>query len=499
MTKRIFELALFCLLFVLNCHQAQAQNNVISKFDPKETVGKNIANNLDITGKSIYINKKIESVTIDTLNKVYVFGIRENEYFNRETVAVVDIESGNLLWERSYNFRFSDFTVINDAILLRTKGKTFKVDIKRGVEQWMVDNMFVYASTKLDIGIFYKQSAWSGKNLVEGIDLKTGKVLWNRKDLNFHGSRLIDVLSDSIVTVFERNSIQNINIKTGKGWQRNSLNMAQYCYSTANSTVCYNTSASLVDSTGYIITLSDRIFKLDKNGNEMWGVFYPNELTCTLPLLFERDSAYYLLNKGGGSFSQLLRFNESTSPFVSKYDKNGNEVFFTKFDKKQLITDALFYKNTLLTLHRKSLFKTNLTTGEVSFEYALKGKDKDEITDFIGLNTLIKGADNTFKLLPPADADGYHILDKDENIGKYSENLQLVKEYKRGEYWLFRGASKQFIFLKNVDNFVVLNRENLKLIAEFKDYKNGLVKDGSLFLSNDFKITKINLTQIHAN
>lgn len=486
---------LLAVVFIVsNLPISLSQSNLLSNIFENEIVGENSGTKNQIKGESLVFSKKIENAIIDTVNNVYILTFKVNDVSNKETLAVYDIEKKNLLWEKTYNLKFNDFTFFDEFVLLRTRGKTIKVDIQTGKEIWTLENMFLYGSDKLNIGIFYKNKMWSGKNIVEGIDLNTGSVLWTRNDLDMHGSRIIDIINDSLVTIYEKNSIQNFNLFNGKGWQKNNLSLAKYCIHSGNSTSCYNTSRSLKDSTGYIVALSNSIMKIDKNGEEVWQSFFPNELQCSLPILSIIDSTIFLLNNGGGAFSDFTRYNESYSPFIAKYDLNGNELFFKKFDKKQIIIDHIYSKDTLTTLHRKSLQKTETKNGEKVFEYEIKGKEKTEISEFIGYFTFIQNSDSSFVKLNPSDSTSYYLYDSNENIRQYSKDLSFKSERKLGNYWNLNGGFKESLFLKNGEKFVILNKQ-LKSIAKFENFNKGIVKQGYLYLISNNKLSRINFHQ----
>lgn len=488
------KLVSILFIFLIKFSPSFSQSKLLPKILEDEVVGINNLTKNELKAQSLVFSKNFENVIIDTVNNVYIITFKTNEISNNETLAVYDIEKNSLLWEKTYNVKFNDFTFFDEFVLLRTRGKTIKVDIHTGNELWTIENMFLYGSEKLNIGIFYKHKMWSGKNLVEGIDLNSGSVLWTRNDLDMHGSRVIDIVNDSLVTFYEKYSIQNFNIHSGKGWQKKNLNIANYCIHSGNSTSCYNTSRSLKDSTGYIIALSNSIMKIDKNGEEVWQSFFPNELQCSLPYLSIIDNSIFLLNNGGGAMSDFTRYNESNSPFFAKYDLNGNELFFKKFDKKQIIIDHIYAKDTLITLHRKSLQKTETKNGEKVFEYEIKGKEKLEISEFISYFTFVQNTDSSFVKLNPSDSTSYYVYDSDENIRQYSKDLNYKSEKKVGEYWNLSGGFKENLFLKNAGKFVILNK-SLKQLAYFDNYIKGIVKQGYLYLIGNNKLSRIDFNQ----
>ncbi len=188
---------------------------------------------------------------------------------------------------------------------------------------------------------------------LEGIDLKTGDVLWKRELSREYAWNNVFYLNDTTLLAVAA-GLHTIHLKNGSGWDYNTVtgdkdysvtNTANalgavagvltgtFVISTGYNLVRDLVSNVLADSTDLYFASKEKLARVDKNtGEVIWSFPFPQNLPSK-SVIFANDSLIYMINKG----SAFMGYRQLSygKPFLAAFNKNsGKQRFFSIIDVK---------------------------------------------------------------------------------------------------------------------------------------------------------------------
>jgi len=204
-----------------------SQKSQIQVLNNDKTLGKILVDSSDIKGFEYVFPERIHETFIDTTTgflTVQLRGLRKEKWLsNTGNIIQFDIENQKVLWSKKIAYQSSNLQQFSKTMIYTVANKSYCLDINTGNELWEVKNNIYFVDPIDNIGIGYKFKSSTGySNELEGIDLKNGNVVWKR-DLNReYGWNDVYYTNDSTMIVVAA-GLHAINIKTGKGWDYNTI------------------------------------------------------------------------------------------------------------------------------------------------------------------------------------------------------------------------------------------------------------------------------------
>lgn len=204
----------------------------------------------------------------------------------------------------------------------------------------------MFGDIKYGIGIGYKINSRINENTLEGIDLKSGNVLWKRDISREYGWNGILIPNDSTLFILA-SGLNKLNINDGTGWSfktvtgekeysaarigsilgvMSGLMTGYYSISTGYNLVKnVNSNALFFDDTIFFASKDDLV-SLAGDGTIIWKASLPSD-KMSRSLIFRLDSNLILINRG---FSYMgNRQIKYGTPFIASYCLDtGSENYF---------------------------------------------------------------------------------------------------------------------------------------------------------------------------
>ena len=282
-----------------------SQKNQIQVFSNEIILGKSLVDCSVIKGFEYVFSDKIHETFLDTTTgflTAQLRGLSKNGKWLNNTGDIVqyDIKNQKVLWSKKIAYQSSNLQQFSKTMIYTVANKSYCLDINTGNELWEVKNNIYFVDPIDNIGIGYKFKSSTGySNELEGIDLKNGNVVWKR-DLNReYGWNDVFYTNDSTMIVVAA-GLHAINIKTGKGWDYNTITgkkdytgtaaanavgvaagllTGTFVMSTGHNLVRDLVSNTIIDSSNIYFASKEQLVKIDKQSGEiLWKFPFSNEI-----------------------------------------------------------------------------------------------------------------------------------------------------------------------------------------------------------------------------
>ena len=482
-------------------------------------VGKNLITNKEIKATKYEFRDRVYKSRLDTTSHTLTLqlrGIKNNgKYYNNTgELAVLDLRSKEIKWSKEINYRTTEIEQYEGVLFLnKGLGATTRIELTTGDNQWS-SKVVVFATVpNLNIALGYKYNSFLQElsTNLSCIDLKTGKVLWERSIDRSYGWNGIENLNDTAL-IIKSSGLHQVNIKTGKGWDYDAktglknysktvgANVAgavigfltgSFVVSSGHDLVSNLVSNLAADSLGFYFASKDYLACLSHDGTVRWKVALPKETSCS-NLLFD-TARVYLINEGEAEYNGK-KYNYG-KPFIAAFDKKtGAQEYLSKFDLvENPLLEFITGKDSIDLLFKDRAIRFSKKDGF----YNTMSFDLDQIGSFdyaVGMfRTYIK-SDSIFQSLHSLDPRAIYMKSTKERVVKLNQNLGFDRDFGLDELYLWRADSKKYTFLYSDNNVFVVNRFN-RAIAKLNIGKKIFVFDDKLYGMDSNTIIEIDLDE----
>ena len=479
--------------------------------------GFNYAQNAEIQAIEYSFPERIDEFKIDTVSgiaSILLRGLSKNgKYLNNTgTFVLYDLNEQKPVWSRKINFQNENMAVVGSQVLLLKVGKVVGMNKITGAEAWTSKTRIYYADKKNQVGVGYKYNALNAlSDNLEGVNMQTGSTIWKRDLDQTYGWDDIRRLNDSVILITST-GLHAVNLKTGLGWDyKTPTGKKQTGEAVAKGvgsvvlgvltgvTVIPNidiitgiVSNTLVDSSGIYLASSEKISRLNPDGNIVWSNELPKEM-CSASDIFRDKGFVYLINKGYAYENGKMR--DYGHPFVAVYKENdGSQVFFRNFDEKKLMLNDVFIQNDTINLlfHNKFVQlsqKNNTILAEKTFNTEITGY----LYRFANSKTYLQEND----MFVPArkDKSKYLVSTSNGNVLMLNDKLETEEElYKNTFHKLFyQKGSKKLLY--NDGNMNAVDNDG-KRLAEIKISSKIYLKGKKLYEVDGKILREIDLKEL---
>lgn len=500
------------------------QKNQIQVSAIEKTMGKSFIDSSEIKGFEYVFSERIHEAFLDTTTgylTVQLRGLSQNGKWLNNTGNIVqyDLRGNKILWTKKIAYLTSSLQQFSKTMLYTVANKSYCLDINSGNELWEVKNNIYFADPINNIGLGYKFKTSAGfSNELEGIDLKTGNVIWKR-DLNReYGWDNLFYSDDSTIIVVAA-GLHAINIKNGRGWDYNTITgkkdytgtaaanavgiaagllTGTFLMSTGHNLVRDLVSNTITDSSSIYFASKEQLVKINKeSGNIEWKFLFPDGV-ASKSSIFMNDSTVFMVNRGM-AFMGYRQLDFGT-PFFAAFDrKTGMQIFSSLINVKddpilsfQMLDDEIYL------LFKNRIIKYSIKTGNLIAEKEFPEDSFGGLKYFVGNQVFITAANGDLLSLPQSDSTKVFIYtDKQKTIPIDAQlNVGKTIEYEDLSICFLRTWDLKF-FLRNKKTSIV-NTEGKK-IAEIEVTSNANLIDKTLYDTQDKSIIMINLEGIIKN
>lgn len=489
----------------------------------EKVVGKNLIDNAEIKGIEYIFPERIHETFMDTTNgflTVQLRGLRKEKWLsNKGNILQYDLNNKNLLWSKKIAYQTSSLQQFSNTMIFTVANKSNCLDVKTGSEIWEVKNNIYYVDPVDNIGIGYRfKSATGYSNELEGIDLKSGNVIWKR-DLNReYGWNDVFYANDSTMIVVAA-GLHSININSGKGWDYNTITgkkdytgtaaanavgvaagllTGTFAMSTGHNLVRDLVSNCLVDSSFIYFASKEQLSKIDKQTGEIaWNYPFPNDL-ASKSSIFMNDSVVFMVNKGYAFMGyRQLDFGK---PFIAAFDREtGKQKYLTLINvKKDPILGFKILQNEVYLVFKNRIAKYSMKTGSQIIEKEFPEDSYGDLKYFAGNQVFVTNENDNLVSLPQSDTSKVFVFTKKGKTLSVDNQLSVADtiDYENLSIYYLRTADLKFI-AKDKQTLIIDNEG--KQIAEIEASTNAFLIGEILYDRRDKSFIAVDLKEIIEN
>ncbi len=489
----------------------------------EKTVGRTLLDSSEIKGTEYIFPERIHETFLDTTNgflTVQLRGLRKEKWLsNKGNILQYDLNDKNLLWSKNIAYQTSSLQQFSNTMIFTVANKSNCLDIKTGNEVWEVKNNIYYVDPVDNIGIGYRFKSSTGySNELEGIDLKSGNVIWKR-DLNReYGWNDVFYTNDSTMIVVAA-GLHSININSGKGWDYNTITgkkdytgtaaanavgvaagllTGTFVMSTGHNLVRDVVSNSLVDSSYIYFASKEQLVKIDKQTGEIaWNYPFPNDL-ASKSSIFMNDSVVFMVNKGYAFMGyRQLDFGK---PFIAAFDREtGKQKYLSLINvKKDPILGFKIVKEEFYLVFKNRVAKYSIQTGNQILEKEFPEDNFGELKYFVGNQVFVKNENNDLISLSQSDTSKVFVFTNQGKTLSVDNQLNVTDtiDYEDLSIYFLRTADLKFI-AKDKQTLIIDNEG--KQIAEIEASTNAFLIGETLYDKRDKSFIAIDLKEIIKN
>lgn len=489
----------------------------------EKIVGKNLIDSTEIKGREYIFPERIHETFLDTTNgflTVQLRGLRKEKWLsNKGNILQYDLNNKGLLWSKKIAYQTSSLQQFSNTMIFTVANKSNCLDIKTGNEIWEVKNNIYYVDPVDNIGIGYRFKNSTGySNELEGIDLKSGNVIWKR-DLNReYGWNDVFYTNDSTMIVVA-SGLHSININSGKGWDYNTITgkkdytgtaaanavgvaagllTGTFVMSTGHNLVRDVVSNSLIDSSYIYFASKEQLSKIDKQtGKIAWKYPFPNDL-ASKSWIFMNDSVVFMVNKGYAFMGyRQLDFGK---PFIAAFDREtGKQKYLTLINvKKDPILGFKILQEEVYLVFKNRLAKYSIQTGNQILEKEFPEDNFGELKYFVGNQVFVTNDNNDLVSLPQSDTSKVFVFTNQGKTLSVDNQLNITDtiDYEDLSIYYLRTADLKFI-AKDKHTLIIDNEG--KQIAEIEASTNAFLIGETLYDKRDKSFIAIDLKEIIKN
>lgn len=490
----------------------------------EKVVGKNLITNKDIIAKEYTFSKLVYKYYIDISTKSIVIQTRNyddylEKYKKKGDLFYFSLDNMNTKWSKKIDYsKYTIFTSDN-VILLNNIDKTILLNLENGKEQWITNNNMVFNNTELGFG--YKTSSYYiDDNALTGINLKTGKNIWNREFYTKEGIDNIVQITDSIVIILAE-GIHYLNINNGKGWNipatitakdheriaRRVIAIAAgtvvapalfgvltniYCYPTKRDYLITNINSNVLNDEKSNIYFASKkeIVKVKDNGKVIWRTDLPEEFTSTSEII-KKDSLIILINYGLAKLNYNIKFGK---PFIAALNAENGQIYFLKtIEDIDYITMSQIKNDLLIVASDKCILKYSTTNGDFSKKHTFNKEQIGLLNKFISDEIFIKADSNTFKQLNKLDTSKLYISSNTGNIIELDNNLDITNYFNSNQYFICKNNKANLKLLFNENKSYVIDYYNNKVCELNNITEDAIIVNNKIydFIDNKFIVIEL--------
>ncbi|WP_339740989.1 PQQ-binding-like beta-propeller repeat protein [uncultured Sunxiuqinia sp.] len=504
---------IFVLLTVVsvNSYCQKTESTILTN---QRVLGKNLVGGTDITGTEFIFPDRIQETYLDTTSgflTVQLRGTGKNGKWldNKGNILVYDLYSKDLKWSKKINYQTSSVQQFSNTVILTVANKSYCLDINTGEELWEVRNDIYFVDPISNTGIGYKYRVGDQlSDKLEGIDLKTGDVLWKRELSREYAWNNVFYLNDTTLLAVAA-GLHTIHLKNGSGWDYNTVtgdkdysvtNTANalgavagvltgtFVISTGYNLVRDLVSNVLADSTDLYFASKEKLARVDKNtGEVIWSFPFPQNLPSK-SVIFANDSLIYMINKG----SAFMGYRQLSygKPFLAAFNKNsGKQRFFSIIDVKDdpilgfQQVDDVFY-----LVFKNRVAKYSSKNGNLIQDKEFPEDEFGELKYFTGSHVYSQDDQGEFSNL--SDTTRYVYTGNGKTL-VIDDQLNLITTIEK-TLWLHSLNFEGYKFITNDTTSFVLDSVDRK-IAEIEVGSNAFILGNTLYSRKEASFTAINL------
>lgn len=466
---------------------------------------------------NIIFNTKLDSAQHTLFCELRKISKDSTFYKNDGKLIAFDLNSKETKWSHLINYATTEVEFHDQSIFINSSaGITTCLNIKNGEECWTSDHPFFITFPKLNTALGYQNKGLSQSlsDILECVNLTTGAILWKRtvnKDFGWNG---IYLKNDSTFIILS-SGLQEINIKTGKGWnyitetgiknyshtlERNISSMGMgiitgvFDFARGNNVLSQINSNLLVDSNYFYFASKNQIAKITGSGTIVWKSKLSKE--TSLSEISKDKEWIYLINEGRAEYDGKEMYYGK--PYVAAYDlKTGKQKYQTELNTKgySLIDKKNMY-NSMELVFKDRIIHFSTETGKI---LSTTKFDPTHIGYLIypinKLKTFIE-RDSILHNLNSYKTNNKYYLNSKKQIIVLDNDLKVIETIQMNNVYQLYGKTKNNIFSLNNHRIVISNPDG-KIVGKMNIGENTFLFDNKLWEIGTTAIIEVDTEQFN--
>lgn len=496
-------LLILCVFTLLNLFAQSKTEEII--------IGNNLLSGKDILAikhtfpeeiYKYYFNPASNHVTLQLKRKKL-----NRTHNNAGIMMLYDLKNKHTKWSKNINSQGDSYIQFND-IIVNSKKNGFALDYQTGEKKWKVKNNIYYANTKYNIGIGYH---FSKNNLLQGIDLNNGNVIWEREINQEYGWNDFTFLNDSTALISAA-GLHSIDIQNGDGWDldavtgkkdykaANIANAAGILAGILTGTFILNdghdlihclTSNTFIEKQNIYFADIESLICIDIEGNIKWENIFDEGLTSKSHL-FTRKDTLFMVNLG--YVYKDARKIDYGIPFIAAFDKETGDIFYYKeiAKKKDAIVEVLTEDNSAIVLYEDRIARYSLKDGMLLSEKSINFKEYGRSLKSINIFNYIKNGSHYESLVLQNPENIYFM--NNEAILEFNPDLNLNREISFDDIYFLYKKTNNCAFLEKGNQTIVIDNNN-KEIGKLNVSESIFISGNILYAIEDNSLFEIDLSE----
>jgi len=501
---------------LLCCLAAFAQN--LKTSSALVPLARNLLSNQDNYGREYrFENKQINDFSIDTINqllKVQLVGVNkegEPTVWNNQQIAVYDLTNQNLKWSKQ--FPISQTIHLFKRYIFTSLLNSNSVDVNTGKNRWKIKPILWYIDEATETGLSFDRDH---PKRIQGIDISSGHVLWDRPVKMDFGRADVLHLGDSTI-LLTTIGLHSINLYTGSGWDYSAT--TSYKFITAgdaagfaldvlavlagstvvggkNEHVARNLASNVIQANGKIYFASkDKVVCLTDKGKLFWEHTFPESISSVTSTssIFIKNGMLYLLNKGYSEINYVQK--NFGKPFLAAFSMDkGDQEFYHLLDDQRQVNGYHVSDSSVTVLSRNAISEYSLKDGRMLRKNFIN-ENIGELRYFIGEQVFIQASDSSYHSIVQTDPNKHYVMTDSSNVLVFNNELILTDQIPE---------DARFIYYLNNSGYRFFGQRNQTKIVNTKNETETVLKAGfesrvignTLYDARGDKLIAVNITEI---
>lgn len=419
---------------------------------------------------------------------------------NSGRIVIYDLRNRQPIWDKKINYMTRRVYACDSLLVFSSGTKTEAFDMMTGRKVWRIPNAIyeVFPEKNLAIGKYYSSGAASNSNMIVGISLSTGKVIWGR------GSGAIEEISDlylqnDTTIMMVNKGLHTFNIMDGAGWDYKVVTSKSdytstavsvaglllgaftgvYVYSTGPSHVSDIISNVCHDHNTYFFAGRDKLASIEENGELKWEVQLPKKYVSSSNL-FVNDKNLFMLNRGYARYGANRK--SIGMPFLASYERmTGRQRFLIEMDKEDVILGSEIHNDTIALASDKKITLYSMEEGvKINANNSLGLEADETVIGFLSPHFGIQMNDSLWNNVVDIHPENYYVETSRKRILELSPALEVLNAFKSDDLFQQYFDTPLLRYMSKQENTIVIENSGKK-VAEFPTYKRPVNVNGAIF------------------
>lgn len=479
-------------------------------------VGQDLTTNTAIQGIEYAFPNHLYRYKANLLNNQLMVSLRESnkndKYWKPSgTLFAYNPSTEQTKWSHKVNFNKVGHYFNDDIVIERDGLKSSRLDPETGNKLW------TSKGTLLDLPnpqLALTFSFSGNSSTINGIDLATGKTLWQRKLLQPYVEGL-QKLNDSTLMVFSSGLyIINLNDE-GKGWDIRRVMSATktdfnkvggafvlglisgaltgFSYIPNPSSVYSDISSNVLqENNEFYFATANKLERYKINGTYLWSKPV-NEKTASRSHLFKVGDKLCQINFGHAiNYGIPKRYGK---PFLATYDTETGEQLAIKMleNDKDFIVSHSIQNDKIYLLYKNALEMHELVGDEFILRQKTTMANQTKMYSFASKKLYIKN-DTTYYALTNDSPTNFVVTEENELL-ELDDDFLVKRKISQDSLYLLYLDTPLYQFIGNSDSTIVLEKRTNTPIATLKASRNAQQVGTRLYSSDKDKLREIDISR----